>query len=106
MRTPYRLDLTAVVLRRLSTNVVDVFDGTAYRRLLGDPQAPVLLTAEQREPDALTVRIEGPGGAGDADPAAIVRRALGADVDLTSFYRGAATIPWLDAIARGARGVT
>ena len=26
VRTPYRLDLTAVVMRRLSTNVVDVFD--------------------------------------------------------------------------------
>ena len=59
MRPPYRLDLTAIVLRRLSTNAVDVFDGRAYRRLLGDPSAPVLLTVEQPAPDALHVRIEG-----------------------------------------------
>jgi DNA-3-methyladenine glycosylase II len=91
-------------MRRLSTNVVDVFDGTAYRRLLGDPQSPALLSVEQVAPDALAVRIEGPGA--DAfDPAAIARRSLGTDVDLSAFYAGAATVPWLDRIAQGARGV-
>jgi DNA-3-methyladenine glycosylase II len=104
VRTPYRLDLTAVVLRRLSTNVVDVFDGTAYRRLLGDPRAPVLFSAEQIAPDALAVRIDGPGAEG-FDPAAVARRALGTEMDLSAFYAGAASVPWLDALARGARGV-
>jgi DNA-3-methyladenine glycosylase II len=104
VRPPYRLDLTAVVLRRLSTNVVDVFDGTAYRRLLGDPQAPVLLTVEQVALDALAARVEGPGA--DAfDPAALARRSLGTEVDLSAFYAGAATMPWLQRIAQGARGV-
>jgi DNA-3-methyladenine glycosylase II len=102
--TPYRLDLTAVVLRRLSTNVVDVFDGGTYRRLLGDPRAPMLLSVEQIAPDALEARLEGPGADG-ADPAAIVRRGLGIGVDLSAFYAGAATVPWLHAIASGARGV-
>jgi DNA-3-methyladenine glycosylase II len=101
---PYRLDLTAVALRRLSTNVVDVFEGGAYRRLLGDPAAPVLLRVEQVAPDALAVSLEGPAAA-DYDPAALVRRALGAGVDLTAFYAGAASVPWLDRIARSARGV-
>jgi hypothetical protein len=73
VRPPYRLDLTAVVLRRLSTNVVDVFDGTAYRRLLGDPLAPALLTVEQVARDALAARVEGPG-ASAFDPAALARR--------------------------------
>jgi DNA-3-methyladenine glycosylase II len=104
VRPPYRLDLTAVVLRRLSTNVVDVFDGTVYRRLLGDPQSPVLLSVEQVAPDALAARIEG-AGADAFDPAAIVRRSLGTEVDLSAFYAGAATVPWLDRIAQGARGV-
>ena len=104
VRPPYRLDLTAVVLRRLSTNVVDVFDGTTYRRLLGDPKAPTLLSAEQVAPDALTVRLDGPGA--DAfDPAALVRRMLGSGVDLAAFYAGAASVPWLDRIATAARGV-
>jgi DNA-3-methyladenine glycosylase II len=101
---PYRLDLTAVVLRRLSTNVVDVFDGAVYRRVLGDPGEPLLLSVEQRAPDALAVRLEGPG-AGAVDPAALVRRSLGTDVDLHAFYAGAATIPWLHAIATAATGV-
>jgi DNA-3-methyladenine glycosylase II len=104
VRPPYRLDLTAVVLRRLSTNVVDVFDGAVYRRLLGDPQSPVLLSVEQVAPDALAARIE--GAAADAfDPAAIARRSLGTEVDLSAFYAGAATVPWLNRIAQGARGV-
>jgi DNA-3-methyladenine glycosylase II len=104
VRPPYRLDLTAVVLRRLSTNVVDVFDGSVYRRLLGDPQAPALLSVEQVAPDALAVRLDGPGA--DAfEPAAIARRMLGADVDLSAFYAGAASVPWLDRIAVAARGV-
>ena len=104
VREPYRLDLTAVVMRRLSTNVVDVFDGTAYRRLLGDPNEPVRLSVEQDAPGKLTARLEGPNA--DAfDVAAVVRRALGTDVDLTPFYAGAARVPWLHAIATGARGV-
>lgn len=92
------------MLRRLSTNVVDVFDGTAYRRLLGDPLAPTLLSVEQAAPDALAVRLDGPG-AEALDPAAIVRRMLGTDTDLSAFYAGAATVPWLDRIATAARGV-
>jgi len=104
VRTPYRLDLTAVVLRRLSTNVVDVFDGTAYRRLVGDPEAPTLFTAEQQAPDALAVRLEGPA-AERFDPEMLARRLLGTDVDLRAFQRGAAKVPWLHALATGARGV-
>jgi DNA-3-methyladenine glycosylase II len=95
--------LTAVVLRRLSTNVVDVFDGTAYRRLLGDPLSPTLLTVEQVAPDALAVRLEGPS-AGTFDAAALARRMLGTEVDLSAFYAGAASVPWLDSIATAARG--
>ena len=104
VRAPYRLDLTAVVLRRLSTNVVDVYDGAAYRRLLGEAGEPLLLSVDQPAPDALAVRLEGPG-ADALDPAAIVRRSLGTDVDLSAFYAGAATIPWLHAIASAAIGV-
>ncbi|HTD32801.1 MAG TPA: hypothetical protein VK665_04000, partial [Candidatus Elarobacter sp.] len=104
VRTPYRLDLTAVVLRRLSTNVVDVFDGTAYRRLVGDPDAPTLFSATQTAPGAITVRLDGPH-AERFDPETLARRLLGVDVDLRAFYAGAKTIPWLRALAAGARGV-
>ena len=55
---------------------MDVFDGTVYRRLLGDPLDPTLLTVEQRVPDAVNVRLEGPDAA-RFDPTSVVRRALG-----------------------------
>jgi DNA-3-methyladenine glycosylase II len=104
VRTPYRLDLTAVVLRRLSTNVVDVFDGTAYRRLVGDPDAPTLFTATQTSAEAIAVRLEG-SAAERFDPQMLARRLLGTDVDLRAFYAGAKRIPWLHVLAAGARGV-
>jgi DNA-3-methyladenine glycosylase II len=104
VRPPYRLDLTAFALRRLSTNAVDVYERGAYRRLLGDPGDPLLLTVEQAAPDALAVRLAGPH-AGDVDPQAIVARMLGTDVDLSAFYAGASRIPWLRSIAERARGV-
>lgn len=104
VRTPYRLDLTAVAMRRLSTNVVDTFEDGTYRRLLGDPAEPTLLSVSQPAPDALAVRLEGPA-AKRLDPAAIVRRSLGTEVDLSPFYAGVARVPWLERIAAGARGV-
>ncbi|HEY4441334.1 MAG TPA: hypothetical protein VGN14_12820 [Candidatus Elarobacter sp.] len=104
VRTPYRLDLTATVLRRLSTNVVDVFDGAVYRRLVGDPAAPTLFAAEQHAPDALTVRLDGPGS-DRFDAATLAERLLGTQVSLDAFDTGAAAIPWLAPLAKGARGV-
>lgn len=106
VRPPFRLDLTVNVLRRLSTNVVDRFDGTVYRRLIGEPHAPELLSVEQVGPAALRVRIEGPGAA-RYDARILVERLLGTDVDLTPFYRAAAGpgADWLERLASGARGV-
>ena len=83
---------------------MDVFDGTAYRRLLGDPQAPTLLSVEQIAPDALAVRLDGPGALA-LDPVAVTGRMLGTGVELSAFYAGAASVPWLDRIATAARGV-
>jgi len=103
-RTPYRLDLSATVMRRLSTNVVDVFDGATYRRLIGDPDEPTLLSVTQPESGALAVRLEGPQAA-RFDPEALVRRMLGTDVDLEPFYAGARTVAWLNLLAESARGV-
>jgi DNA-3-methyladenine glycosylase II len=84
--------------------VVDVFEGGTYRRLLGDPTRPTLLTVGQSAHDAVSVRLQGPD-AERFDPAALVGRMLGAQRDLDAFYAGAARFPWLERIARGARGV-
>jgi DNA-3-methyladenine glycosylase II len=102
VRPPYRLDLTATVLRRLSTNIVDVFDGRVYRRMLGDAEHPVLLEVTQTAPAALTVRLSGDPS---IDISSLARRMLGADVDLGHFYAAAARFPWLERIVAAARGV-
>jgi DNA-3-methyladenine glycosylase II len=103
VRAPYRLDLTANVLRRLSTNVVDHFDGTTYRRLLGDAKAPALLSVTQTGPAELTAEVETSGRAYDAQ--VLLERMLGIDVDLAPFYRAAAGVSWLAPLVAGARGV-
>ncbi len=102
VRQPYRLDLTATVLRRLSTNVVDVFDGQTYRRMVGGFSEPALLEVAQSAPDRLAVRVAGSDGMGIAS---LVGRMLGAQVELAHFYAAAAEFPWLEKIAAAARGV-
>ena len=104
VRAPFRLDLTANVLRRLSTNVVDTYDGTTYRRLIGAPDAPVAVAVTQTAPDALAVAFTGANGAAD-DAEAIVARLFGTGVDLEPFYRAAEHIAWLAPLVRDARGV-
>lgn len=102
---PYRLDLTVSVLRRLSTNVVDVVtpDGQ-YARALGGSHEPVLARVTQVNPRTLAVTLRGheaaPGRA-----LALLRRMLGVDRDLTPFDRGAAGIPWLQPLVARMRGV-
>jgi DNA-3-methyladenine glycosylase II len=104
VRPPFRLDLTANVLRRLSTNVVDTFDGTTYRRLIGADATPSVLTVVQTAPDRVDVSLD--GSAGDTtDAAALVARMFGTDADLRPFTAAAASVPWLAPIVRGALGV-
>jgi DNA-3-methyladenine glycosylase II len=102
VRPPFRLDLTANVLRRLSTNVVDRFDGAVHRRLIGDPHDPALLSVEQTGPAELSVEIAGPAR---FDAALVVARLFGSDVDLAPFHRAAAGVAWLAPLAAAARGV-
>lgn len=104
VRTPFRLDMTANVLRRLSTNVVDRFDGGVYRRVIGTGRSRALLAIEQHSPDAIDVTITG-GGAKRYDAAGLASRLLGVEVDLEAFSAAAAMIPWLAPLVRGARGV-
>ena len=81
-----------------------MFDGAAYRRLLGEPSDPTLLTVTQPDAATVAVRLDGPDAA-RFDPVAVVRRALGTDVDLSPFYAGVRGVPWLAELAGGARGV-
>jgi len=102
---PYRLDLTANVLRRLSSNVVDRFsaDG-AYSRALDGFSTPVVVTVRQSAADALEVELDAPPGESER-ALALVSRMLGVDRDMRRFDRRAAKIPWLRALAKRMRGV-
>jgi DNA-3-methyladenine glycosylase II len=103
VRPPFRLDLTANVLRRLSTNVVDTFDGIVYRRAFGDGE-PSLLAVEQTAPDRVRASIAGPASA-TTDAGTLVARMFGTQVDLRPFTAAAEAVPWLAPIVRGALGV-
>jgi DNA-3-methyladenine glycosylase II len=102
---PYRLDLTVSVLRRLSTNIVDVLTPQGeYVRSLAGFREPVVARVAQTRPDALAVTIEG-AAAEHVQALAIVRRMLGVDRDLSHFDRAAKRVPWLRLLASRMRGV-
>jgi DNA-3-methyladenine glycosylase II len=97
---PYRLDLTVSVLRRLSTNIVNVFTQHGeYVRVLPRPRNPVIARVQQRA-DSLTVRLEGGDARDHAGALDVVRRVLGVDRDVTPFERAARRVPWLNFDAR------
>ncbi len=102
---PYRLDLTVTVLRRLSTNIVDVFTPAGeYLRMLGHLEEPVLVRVSPKRPGVLAVTLQGERAL-HQKALAVVRRMLGTDRTLAHFDRTAARIPWLRPLAVRARGV-
>ncbi|HKP27968.1 MAG TPA: hypothetical protein VJU15_01105 [Gemmatimonadales bacterium] len=105
VQSPYRLDLTVKVLRRLPSNPVDVLtaDGT-YLRLLGDPAAPTVARVRQPNPETLTIELTG-NQRQHQRLLALLSGMLGVNVDLTPFYRSAECLPWLLPLVRRMQGV-
>ncbi|MGA9018504.1 MAG: hypothetical protein WB438_06195 [Candidatus Cybelea sp.] len=102
---PYRLDLTVCVLRRLSTNLVDVLTPQGvYLRALGDALRPMLVRVSSQQRGTLFVTLEGERR-GHLRALETVRRMLGTDRTLREFDRAAARIPWLRPLALRMRGV-
>ncbi len=102
---PYRLDLTVSILRRLSTNIVDLLTPEGhYLRALRAASGPVIVRVEQAGPEMLTVTIDGDAVEHD-QTLALVGRILGVDRDLTQFGRAAAALPWLSPVVLRMRGV-
>jgi DNA-3-methyladenine glycosylase II len=102
---PFRLDLTVSALRRVSTNIVDVFtsDGQ-YVRALETPHGPVVARVTQMDSSALVVTVN--GDPREHKPAlALVKRMLGIERDVAEFSRAAKAIPWLRPLAQRMRGV-
>lgn len=103
--TPYRLDLTVSVLRRLSTNVVDVLTPAGhYMRALGGASGPVIVHVAQPRDDRLRVTIDA-DALDHAWALDKVRRMLGVDRDLARFDFAAKRLTWLRQLALRMHGV-
>jgi DNA-3-methyladenine glycosylase II len=88
---PFRLDLTAWALRRRANNIVDRWDGVAYRRVLLFDDVPVEVVVRQNGPSQtprLHVTLSGARLRPEYKQQAkvIVTKMLGLRVDLAPFY--------------------
>lgn len=102
---PFRLDLTVSVLRRLSTNVVDILtEEGQYVRAFDTSRGPIVARVLQVAPEKVTVTLTGDSRE-HKQALAVVKRMLGIDRDVTSFSRTAEGIPWLRPLAQRMRGV-
>jgi DNA-3-methyladenine glycosylase II len=108
-RRPYSLALTAARYARFP-EVVDSFDGAAYRRLLFAGRRRALLTVTQQgAPSRAVLRATLDGDADAPAVVALARRvvgvALGADVDVRAFYRAHREDPVVGAAIRDFAGL-
>ena len=106
---PYRLDLTAWVIRRRPGNPIDRWEDGTYRRVLPLDGAPVEVVVRQSgtvDAPRLDVVARGPGASRAAVPRLreTVERLLGTQVDLSGFARLAEADPALGALATRLRG--
>lgn len=105
VRPPFRLDFTVAALQRVATNAVEVWEDARYLRAFATRDGPVVWEVAQRQGrPALRLRLHGP--AGELGPwKVLLRRMLGADVDLAPFYTAAARVPILADLAERLRGL-
>lgn len=105
---PFRLDLTVNALRRVSSNVIDVFTARGeYLHAVGNERGPLIVRVVQPRPDALRVTLDGSVQSKDetARIAQLVRHSLGIDRDLAPFYRRASRLPWLAPLTHRMQGI-
>ena len=107
---PFRLDLTVQALRRRTTNAVDRWDGTTYRRMLVVDGCPVGIEVVQIAPaerPMLRVTVRGSSLPPSTRFVAMsaLTRLLGVDRCLEDFYSVAADDPVLGHLARSYRGL-
>jgi DNA-3-methyladenine glycosylase II len=107
---PFRLDLTVRALRRRSTNIVDRWDGDAYRRVILVDHRPIEIEVVQTAPadrPMLQVTARGPElplGTRRTVMTALTRL-LGVDRCLDDFYRLAAREPTLGPLSQAFEGL-
>lgn len=106
---PFRLDLTAWVLRRKPDNSWDRWNGQIYRRILTLSGESVEVAVTQTgPPDAPRLRVVGTSFGLPSDTEAAItsalERLLGLRIDMTNFYELAAGDPFLSPLAQTYRG--
>lgn len=89
---PFRLDLTAWILRRRAENQIDRWDGQSYHRILVLDDKPIEVTVTQVGPPEmprLEILLNGVGVNSDIEPliTKFLERLLGIHVNLTDFYQ-------------------
>ena len=107
---PFRLDLTVWALRRRRDNIVDRWDGTAYRRVLVLDGKPVeTAVVQQGKPDEPELSITATGLQLSAETgsalAVLMERMLGIRMDVGGFYRLAKNDTQLEYLASQFRGL-
>jgi DNA-3-methyladenine glycosylase II len=109
---PFRLDLTAWALRRRPANIVDRWDGGAYRRAVKlDGTIAEVEVRQTGSPDAARLHVSVTTGMTIDRPrvqseiTATLGRLLGLDVDLSEFYRRTRHDPHLGPLAHRYRGL-
>src|SRR5215212_5848955 len=106
---PFRLDWTVWALRRRPHNMVDVWNGWSYRRVLlldGRPCIVELIQMGSSDLSHLLVTARGAPNTPDIQTtiAATLRQMLGLDIDLSTFYELASTDERLQSLAAPLRG--
>jgi DNA-3-methyladenine glycosylase II len=107
---PFRLDLTAWVLRRRARNLIDRWDGSTYRRIVvvgGRPtELAVRQAASTTEPRLMVTASPAPRTSSERQQIrSMLDRLLGLQLDLTEWYRMAAGDARLRPLADRFRGV-
>ena len=107
---PFRLDLTVWALRRRARNIIDRWDGTAYRRVLSLGDTPVEIEVRQaasgKQPRlAVTIRGKKAGVRIQDAVRDAITRMLGLNADLTGFYALASQDKRLAPLAEQFRGL-
>ena len=107
---PFRLDSTAWAIRRRPENLMDRWNGRAYRRVLAIEGNAVRVTVTQSGgKTAPRLHVVATGGhtvnSGKAAVIAALDRLLGTSIHLAPFYRAAANEPRLHELAARFRGL-
>ena len=108
--SPFRLDLAVWTLRRRPENVIDRWDGHAYRRVLSLASGLAEITVTQVEPvetPRLRIAVESQALPSDAQASvtSALERLLGLRIDLAGFYRLAACEKQLRQLAHRFEGM-